>query len=103
MTLRNRVALITGGGRGIGRAIALAFARDGAHVVLAARTTTQVEAVASELTAVGSTALPLVCDVSDAESVSRMFATVAENFGRGPDILINNAGIAESAPLMKTD
>ena len=104
MPLKNRVALITGGGRGIGRAIALAFARDGAHVVLAARTMTQVEAVASELTeAVGSNALALVCDVSDAESVSRMFASVEENFGRGPDILVNNAGIAESAPLMKTD
>lgn len=104
MTLKDRVALITGGGRGIGRAIALAFAKEGANVVLAARTMSQVESVASELTdAVGSSAVPVVCDVSDPESVSRMFATVEKRFERGPDILVNNAGIAESATLLKTD
>jgi 3-hydroxybutyrate dehydrogenase len=104
MTLKDRVALITGGGRGIGRAIALAFAKEGANVVLAARTMSQVESVASELTeAVGSSAVPVVCDVSDVESVSRMFATVEKRFERGPDILVNNAGIAESATLLKTD
>ncbi|MGI9165790.1 MAG: SDR family NAD(P)-dependent oxidoreductase [Pyrinomonadaceae bacterium] len=104
MTLKNRVALITGGGRGIGRAIAFAFAREGAHVALAARTLAQVEEVANELTEeTGATALPVVCDVSDVESVKRMFACVEENFERGPDILVNNAGIAESAPLVKTD
>jgi len=104
MTLKDRIALITGGGRGIGRAIALAFAREGAHVALAARTIAQVEAVAGEITeAAGSTALAVVCDVSDVESVKRMFVSVEENFERGPDILVNNAGIAESAPLIKTD
>jgi NAD(P)-dependent dehydrogenase (short-subunit alcohol dehydrogenase family) len=104
MTLKNRVALITGGGRGIGRAIALAFAQEGAHIVLAARTMSQVESVAGELTnSMGSGALPVACDVSDVESVSHMFATVQKKFERGPDILVNNAGIAESATLVKTD
>lgn len=104
MTLKNRVALITGGGRGIGRAIAFAFASEAAHVVLAARTMSQVEAVAAELTeTVGSTALPITCDVSDVQSVRQMFAVIEETFGRGPDILVNNAGIAESATIVRTD
>jgi 3-hydroxybutyrate dehydrogenase len=102
MKLENRIALITGGGRGIGRAIALAFARDGARVVLAARTAQQVEETAAEIGSEGI-ALPVVCDVSDVASVQLMFARVSVKFGRGPDILVNNAGIAESAPLAKTD
>ena len=102
MKLENRIALITGGGRGIGRAIALAFARDGARVVLAARTAQQVEETAAEI-GDEEIALPVVCDVSDVASVQLMFARVSVKFGRGPDILVNNAGIAESAPLVKTD
>lgn len=104
MKLENRIALITGGGRGIGRAIALVFAREGARVALAARTAAQVEEVANHLSEdTGVLALPLVCDVSDGESVSNMFARAAESFGASPDILVNNAGIAESALLVKTD
>ncbi len=102
MKLENRIALITGGGRGIGRAIALAFARDGARVVLAARTAQQVEETAAKI-GNEAIALPVVCDVSDVDSVQLMFARVSAKFGRGPDILVNNAGIAESAPLAKTD
>ena len=104
MKLQNRIALITGGGRGIGRAIALEFAREGAQIAVAARTLKQVEQVASEIGEQFSTrALPVVCDVSDPRSVEKIFATVNQAFGRGPDILVNNAGIAESAPLTKTD
>lgn len=104
MKLPNRIALITGGGRGIGRAIALAFAREGATVTIAARTSEQIEEVASEVRAeYGVEAIPVVCDVGDAFSVQRMFQQVAEKFGRGPDLLVNNAGIAESATLDKTD
>lgn len=104
MKLENRIALITGGGRGIGRAIALEYAREGADVVVAARTLEQVEAVASEVANQFSRkALPVVCDVSNSASVNEMFASVGRSFGRGPDILVNNAGIAESAVLIKTD
>jgi NAD(P)-dependent dehydrogenase (short-subunit alcohol dehydrogenase family) len=104
MKLQNRLALITGGGRGIGRSIALAYAREGADVVVAARTLEQVEEVASEIAAAAKTkSLAVICDVSDLDSVQQMFAKVNEAFGRGPDILVNNAGIAESAPLLKTD
>lgn len=98
--LKDKIALITGGGRGIGRAIALSFAREGAIVVVAARTEDQVEAVAKEI---GSNALSLICDVANVESVKQMFANAQKAFGRGPDILVNNAGIAESAPLVHTD
>jgi len=104
MKLENRIALITGGGRGIGRAIAFAFAGEGAQVAVAARTLEQVEQVSRELGKQFQTnALPVECDVSDVQSVGRMFAKVRETFGRGPDVMVNNAGIAESAPIARTD
>ena len=104
MTLQGNLAVITGGGRGIGRSIALAFAREGAQVVVAARTLEQVEHVAREISGdAPSKSLALTCDVSDLASVQQMFAKVKEAFGRGPDIMVNNAGIAESAPFTKTD
>jgi len=104
MKLENRLALITGGGRGIGRAIAFAFAREGASVAVAARSADQVAQVASEVADKFSTrAMPITCDVAKLDSVAQMFATLNTAFGRGPDILVNNAGIAESAPLAKTD
>ena len=102
--LSNRLALITGGGRGIGRAIAIAFAEEGADIAVAARTLAQVESVAQEIgNQFPVKVLPASCDVSDVRSVEQMFARVSEFFGRGADILVNNAGIAESAPITKTD
>ncbi|HYP53319.1 MAG TPA: SDR family NAD(P)-dependent oxidoreductase [Pyrinomonadaceae bacterium] len=102
MKLKGRLAFITGGGRGIGRAVALALAREGACVAVAARTETEVARVAEELRAAcGVEAAHVVCDVSDAASVARAFSFVAETFGRAPDILVNNAGLAESAPLAR--
>lgn len=89
-----KTALITGGGRGIGRAIALAFAREGIRIAVAARTAEQVEAVAHEI---GNEAIALVCDVADPQSVAQMFERVGN-----VDILVNNAGIAESATLVNT-
>jgi 3-hydroxybutyrate dehydrogenase len=104
MKLKDRIALITGGGRGIGRAIAHEFAREGAQLVLTARSVDQVKQVASDVSRQFSTkAVPLVCDVSEAPSVEWLFKAASESFGRGPDILVNNAGIAETAPLTKTD
>ena len=89
-----KTALITGGGRGIGRAIALAFAREGIHIAVAARTAAQVEQVAHEI---GNGAIAVVCDVADPESVALMFERVGD-----VDILVNNAGIAESATVVNT-
>ena len=98
MLLNGKTALITGGGRGIGREIALTFARQGARIAVAARTADQVEQVAREI---GNNAIALVCDVSDSESVTRMFSDMRERLGDA-DILVNNAGIAESATLVNT-
>jgi NAD(P)-dependent dehydrogenase (short-subunit alcohol dehydrogenase family) len=104
MKLEQKLALITGGGRGIGRAIAFSFAREGANIVVAARSAEQVADVARQIhEECGVETLPLVCDVSDAASVRAAFSSANERFGRGPDILINNAGIAISASLLKTD
>lgn len=104
LKLKDKIALITGGGRGIGRAVALEFARAGARIIVAARTETEVARVAAEIQSECDTAaLFFACDVSDKESVERTFRGVTEGFGRGADILVNNAGIAQSAPLLKTD
>lgn len=96
--LTGKTALITGGGRGIGRAIAVAFAREGARIAVAARTAEQVEQVAREI---GNEAIALVCDVADPESVARMFSDLRERLGNA-DILVNNAGVAESATVVNT-
>jgi 3-hydroxybutyrate dehydrogenase len=103
MKLEGRLALITGGGRGIGRAIALAFAREGARVALVARTETEIAQAAEEIRReTGAEAFSAACDVSDSQGVNRAFAAVAGRFAQSPDILVNNAGIAESAPFVKT-
>lgn len=91
--LTGKTALITGGGRGIGRAIALVFAQHGARIAVAARTREQVETVAREI---GDNAVALVCDVSNPEQVTEIFTDIK------PDILVNNAGIAESATFVTT-
>ena len=89
-----KTALITGGGRGIGRAIALALAQEGIRIAVAARTVEQVEQVAHEI---GNGAMALVCDVAEPQSVAQMFERVGD-----VDILVNNAGIAESATVVNT-
>ena len=103
MLLADRIAFITGGGRGIGRAVALVFAREGARVALVARTAAEVERTAQEIADECKVETAhAACDVSERGSVEHAFSTVRERLGRGPDILVNNAGIAESAPLVKT-
>jgi 3-hydroxybutyrate dehydrogenase len=100
--LKNKVALITGGGRGIGRAIALEFAKHGARVAIAGRTIEHLNSTVAELTELGAEAVGLTCDVSDPASVDQMFVGVRQTFGTDPHILVNNAGIAETAPLIGT-
>jgi 2-hydroxycyclohexanecarboxyl-CoA dehydrogenase len=94
-----RVALVTGGGRGIGRAIALRLAADGLAVAVAARSGDQVDDTAR---AAGRHALPLVLDVTDAASIADAVERTARELGP-VDILVNNAGVAESAPFAKTE
>ena len=97
-----RVALVTGGSRGIGRAIAEALAEEGLALALVARTHAQVEAAAGALRARGARTMALTLDVGDAEAVAMAVAAVAATFGP-VDVLVNNAGIAESAPLARTE
>lgn len=105
MKLQNRIALITGGGRGIGRAIALAFAAEGAFVSLCSRTAADVENVTDEINKLyPGQGTGDVCDVSDPNDVRQLFLSTFNAFDhRQVNILVNNAGIAESAPLAKTD
>jgi 3-oxoacyl-[acyl-carrier protein] reductase len=92
MKLKDKVALVTGGGRGIGKAVALAYAREGASVVICARTEKEIEETAREIKSLGRECLGLVCDVSSEESVNGFLDNVAKNFG-GVDVLVNNAGV----------
>lgn len=91
MTVSGRVAVITGGGRGLGRATALRFAAGGADVAVLARSAAEVEAVAEELRATGVQALGLAVDVTSTAEVERARDTVLNKFNR-VDILVNNAG-----------
>jgi 3-hydroxybutyrate dehydrogenase len=99
--LSSRRALVTGGGRGIGRAIALDLGRAGAAVAVAARTRADVDAVAAEVRQAGGSAAALVMDVADPASVKSAFLSAREALG-GIDILVSGAGIAPSAPLART-
>ena len=92
-SLAGKVALITGGGRGIGRAIAIAFAGAGAAVCCAARTRSEIEAVAGEIEGAGGKALAVTTDVADPASVQEAVDETAARFG-GLDILVINAGVS---------
>jgi NAD(P)-dependent dehydrogenase (short-subunit alcohol dehydrogenase family) len=91
MSLAGRTALVTGAGRGIGAATAIALAGNGAAVAVAVRHLEDGEAVAATIRGAGGKALPVVCDVSDPNSVDDAVAMVAGTFG-DIDILVNNAG-----------
>lgn len=92
MKLQDKVAIVTGGGRGIGRAIALAFAREGADVVVASRTPREIEEAATQIQALGKRGLAVQADVSRWDEVQRLVEEVLRAFGR-IDILVNSAGI----------
>ena len=92
-----RVAVVTGAGSGIGRAVSVALAADGFSVVLAGRRAAPLEETAAEL---GGGAVAVPCDVSDPAAVTALFAVVRERFGR-LDLLVNNAGIGAPAVLLE--
>jgi len=99
LLLKDRVAVITGGSRGLGLAIAHRFARAGAKIVIASRTQRSVDTAVAQLEAAGAQVTGLVCDVADITQVQALAAQAVESFGR-IDIWVNNAGI--SAPYGPT-
>jgi 3-oxoacyl-[acyl-carrier protein] reductase len=90
MRLENRVAVVTGAGRGIGRDIALGYAREGAHIVVNDVNPETTAETAADIEKLGVRALPLVADVSLSEEVGRLFQTTIDTFGK-VDILVSNA------------
>ena len=102
MSIKDRVAIITGAGRGIGRATAHRFAHEGAQVVLFSRTAASLNEVATEITHEGKHVLAIVGDVSREEDVHDLFQNVMDAYGR-VDILVNCAGIVAVRPFVDMD
>ncbi len=95
-------AIVTGGGRGIGAAIAVALARRGIQVAVTARTARELERTVNAVEAVGGRAVAIAADLCAPDSVEKVLVETRQRLG-DPDILVNNAGMAESAPLARTD
>jgi len=96
--LESKVAIVTGGGSGIGKAIARALAAEGGKIVIAARNAENLRRAAEEIEAAGATVLPVPTDVTDEAQVSRLFERTLDRFHR-VDILVNNAGATDGGPL----
>jgi 7-alpha-hydroxysteroid dehydrogenase len=100
--LDGKVAIVTGAGRGIGQAIALAFAEQGADVVVSARTESEIDATADRARGFGRRALALPCDVTDAAQLETLVARTMTDFGR-IDLVVNNAGGYPPMAFLDTD
>src|SRR5262245_14827240 len=97
--LSGKVALVTGGSRGLGREMVLAFARAGADVIVASRKLAACESVAAEVQALGRRALPHACHVGRWDELDGLVAAAYERFGR-VDVLVNNAGMSPLYPSL---
>ena len=107
MSLEGKVAIVTGSSRGIGKAIALGLAREGASVVVAARSETErpnapgtIHATAAEIEALGGQALPVRCNVREEDSINGMVRQTIEHLGR-IDVLVNNAGVGSYTSFLE--
>jgi NAD(P)-dependent dehydrogenase (short-subunit alcohol dehydrogenase family) len=98
--LDEKVAIVTGGGSGIGKAIARSLAAEGAKTVVAGRTIERLDQAAREIATSGSTVVPIPTDITDEAQVNALFQRTMDLFHR-VDILVNNAGITDGAPLSK--
>ncbi len=108
MDMKGKVVIVTGASRGLGKAIALGFAKEGAQVVAAARTEVEskqlpgtIHQTVEEIKALGREALPVRCDVTNEQSVSHLIQVTMDQFGR-IDVLVNNAGVAFYRPILET-
>ncbi len=97
-SIRDKVAIVTGGSKGIGRAIAHALLAEGARVAICGRDAAVLDQAAGELSADGGDVIGKTCDVGDYEQVQALFDFVTDRFG-GIDILVNNAGVGHFAPV----
>ncbi|CAA9544217.1 MAG: hypothetical protein AVDCRST_MAG43-433 [uncultured Thermomicrobiales bacterium] len=101
MRLDGKVAIVTGGAQGMGRAISLRCASEGAKVVVADRNLDGAEAVTGEISEAGGAGLAVAVDVRDQDQIQRMVDATVERFG-GVDILVNNAGVGKIIPFLET-
>jgi len=99
-SLKGKVAIITGGGRGIGKFIATGMAEAGSDVVIASRKIDNCVEAARKIEALGVKALPVQCDLADVEDIENLVKKTMESFGR-IDILVNNAGLTWGAPTLE--
>lgn len=100
--LTGKVAVVTGAGRGLGREIAIALSRAGAHVVAASRTQKELDALVDDIHADGGRALAVATDVTDVDAVASLIEQAVARFGR-VDIVVNNSGIVDTSPLLEQD
>jgi 3-hydroxybutyrate dehydrogenase len=98
----SRTVVVTGGGRGIGRAIALSFAEPGAHVIITSRTASQLDKTAAEITAQGAKATAIPMDITDEANVAHGFATL-HGLVKEIDVLVNNAGVGGGEVVQGSD
>lgn len=102
MSIKNHVAIVTGAGRGVGRATASLFAQAGAKVVLCSRTQSQLAAAVTAIRAQGGEAIAVVCDVAREEDVQALFVQTQAQYGR-VDVLVNCAGVVAVKPFVDMD
>jgi NAD(P)-dependent dehydrogenase (short-subunit alcohol dehydrogenase family) len=100
--LKEKIVLVTGGGRGIGRSIALAFAGKGSRVVVSGRNQSDLNAVAGEIRSLGTTSLPIRCDVTRKDDIASLYESINKQLG-AVQILVNNAGVAVAAGFLEMD